>query len=190
MDYQTVAIVDTNAGGIVVWHVDVGVNPFGLSRMCGAWVLQPDGAGTLRTLTHRRYLITSGAGSDACRHLDADHHRGVLDLDAILAYIACEIDRLQSRFDEANAVAKSALVPPVRPRLPQAIDLERPPVEPVAPQETAVALGVARWLESVALAWESVEQQRLSKRYLCVDDDCQRGFPVRIRGLKPRMTTP
>lgn len=52
------------------------------------------------------------------------------------------------------------------------------PRDPQAPAEVAAALGIAPWLESVALAWESLEQQRLIRKYLRGKETNQRPFPV------------
>lgn len=178
MKYQSVAVVDAKSGKVIVWHVDVSTNPSGLSRMSGAWVLLADDTGTLRTLTQGRSLTATKAGMEACERGQVDGYVGVVDLVHARTHIESEILRFQSLFEEAAAASKSKLIPPTWPRLPDLIDLASPPIDKNARAEVAVALGIARWLESLALVWESLEAQRLMRKYLRGDDDVERQFPV------------
>ena len=174
MHYQSVAVVDAQPHKTIVWHVDVSTNPSGLSRMSGAWIVSADDTNVLTTLTRARYVTTTGAGRDMCR----GNHAGVVDVAATHAAIASEIEHFQTEFEKAAAASNSKLIAPRWPRLPNVIDLANPPADTNAPAEVAVALGIARWLESLALVWESLETQRLMRKYLRGDDDDQRPFPI------------
>lgn len=178
MEYQSVAVVDANVNRVIVWQVDVSANPSGLSRMSGAWVLAVDDHNTLKTLTQARYLAATDAGLAACERAGADCYTANIDLALTLAEVAAEVDRLQEIFENAAAESKSALVPPTWPKLPLRIDRDNPPLDRNAPKEVAVALGMARWLESVALSWESLEQQRLIRKYLRGEDEKHRRLPI------------
>lgn len=180
MNYQSVAVVDANAEAIIIWHVDVSPDPSGLSRMCGAWVLEGTDVHTFETLTRGRYLATTPAGGAVRDGLRPDHHRGVLDLGRVDAEIASVVDRFQELFKEAAAASKSTLIEPTWPRLPGRIDPENPPADGGAPERVAVALGIARWLESMALVWESLEVLRESRKYLRGENEGQREFPVAL----------
>ena len=48
----------------------------------------------------------------------------------------------------------------------EALDPDAPPLAPGARAEVEVALGLARWLEAMALAWEEIESQRLRRSYM------------------------
>jgi hypothetical protein len=179
MEYQSVAVVDANQHNAAVWQVDVGVDA-GLTRMCGAWLLQPDDFEKLKTLTEMRYLVPTPSGAEVCSSVHLVGHRGVIDLGQTLAEVDSEMVRLQEQFEAVAAKSKSKLIAPTWPRLPTQIDLANPPRDIRAPTEVAAALGIARWLESVALAWESLEQQRLIRRYLRGKEANQRPFPIVI----------
>lgn len=178
VEYQSVAVVDANPNSVIVWQVDVSSNPSGLSRMSGAWVLGVNESKTLKTLTQNRLLAATDAGLATCKRAEANGYAANIDLALTLAEVAAEVDRLQASFEQAAAESKSALVPPTWPKLPQAFAGDKPPVNRTAPTEAAVALGIARWLESVALAWESLEQQRLMRKYFRGDNDGRRRLPI------------
>ena len=74
------------------------------------------------------------------------------------------------------------LVAPEWPQVPEQIDLENPPRTAGAPDLVASALGIARWLEMLAVAWGSLERQRLARRYLRLDDPSPRALPISIKG--------
>lgn len=171
------AVVDANPENIIVWQVDVSPNPSGLSRMAGAWVLAAGDCETLKSLVQARYLVATASGLDACRRVSADGYTATIDLSLTLDEVAAEIKRLQGKFEEAATASKSALVPPTWPKLPQSFEATSP-TDPKAPVHVAVALGIARWLELVALAWESLEQQRLMRKYLRGEEEEQRRFPL------------
>jgi hypothetical protein len=182
IEYQSVAIVDANTEGTIVWQVDVSSDTQGSSRMCGAWVLAADEAGKLERLTQARYVVATRAGDRVLRRITGHGHRGVVDLASTLSAVESEIRELQTVFDRAARSSKSNLIVPTWPHLPEAIDLRHPPADASAPQGVAVTLGIARWLEAVAFAWESLERQRLARKYMRGNELTPRALPIRIAG--------
>ena len=180
IEYQSVAVIDANADESIVWQVDVSADTQGSSRMCGAWVLAANEYAKPKLLTQARYLVATPAGDKALDRASAHDNRGVVDLAATVTVVELEITRLQIVFERAAATSKSSLVAPTWPPLPKAIDLGQPPVDVKAPQNVAVTLGIARWLEAVALVWESLERQRLIRKYMRDKDQTQRPFPLRL----------
>lgn len=177
-EYQSVAVVDAHADNAIVWHVDVSTDVAGLSRMSGAWTVGPNEHDKLELLTRSRYLAATTQGLHACAVACARNYAGIVDLTQSLRAVATEINRLQASFEAAAAKSKYALVDPRWPRLPQDFDLSDPPKDVDGPADVAVALGIARWLESIAVAWESLEQQRLMRKYMHGKDIERRAFPL------------
>jgi hypothetical protein len=180
MEYQSVAIVDVADDESIVWQVDVSSDTQGSSRMCGAWVVAADEDHKVRLLTQSRYLLSTDAGAQVCKRAGVDGHLGLVDVAATLSAVDAEGTRLQEVFERAAAASKSSLIAPTWPRLPKPLDLANPPLDRIAPSNCAAALGVARWLESVAVAWESLERQRLIRRYMRGNAPVQRTFPLQL----------
>jgi hypothetical protein len=179
--YQSIAIVDAAATDTIVWQVDVSADPGGLSRMCGAWVFNADEGEKLKPLTEARYLVATPAGNRECSRAGARTHLGHVDLAQTVSAVESEIVCLQALFELEAAKSKSKLVVPAWPRTPKAIDLAHPPVDALAPKKVAPALGIARWLEAMALIWESIEGQRLMRKFMRNDELDQRPFPLVLR---------
>jgi hypothetical protein len=180
-EYQSVAVVDAAEDRTIVWQVDVSAE-VEMTRMCGAWVIESTDSDTLTNLTQDRYVVATPAGAKACDRADARTHRGVIDLDRVVNAITSEIHRLQTVFDTASARSKSKLITPSWPRIPAVLDLENPPRDSNAPDDVAIALAIARWLEAVALAWESVEQQRMARKHLRGKATNRRPLPISLQG--------
>jgi hypothetical protein len=176
--YQSIAIVDAAATDTIVWQVDVSADPGGLSRMCGAWVVNSDEGEKLKLLTQARYLVATPSGDRACSRAGARTHLGHVDLAETVSAIESEIVCLQALFEMEAAKSKSKLVPPAWPRTPTAIDLAHAPVDAFASKKVAPALGIPRWLEAMALVWESIEGQRLMRKFMRRDELGQRPFPL------------
>jgi hypothetical protein len=140
----------------------------------------------LKLLTQARYLVATPAGNRECSKAGARTHLGHVDLAQIVSAVESEIVCLQSLFELEAAKSKSKLVAPTWPRTPKAIDLAYPPVDALAPEKVAPALGIARWLEAMALIWESIEGQRLMRKFMRRDEPDQRPFPL---GLRDRRET-
>lgn len=176
------AIVDAADEESIVWQVDLNSDAQGLSRMCGAWVIAAADDRKVRLLTQSRYLLSTDAGARVCKRAGVDGHLGRVDVVGTLSAVDAERTRLQQVFERAAAASKSSLIAPTWPHLPEPLDLAHPPRDRIAPLNCAAALGVARWLESVALAWESLERQRLIRKYMRGDDLTQRNFPLQLIG--------
>jgi hypothetical protein len=185
MEYKSVAIVDAAEDESIVWHVDVSSDTQGLSRMCGAWVIAADEDHKVNLLTQSRYLLSTDAGARACKRVGVEGHLGLVDVVATLSAVDAERTRLQEVFERAAEASKSSLIAPTWPHLPKPVDLTHPPQDRIAPPNCAGALGVARWLESVAVAWESLERQRLIRKYMRGNDPTQRHFPLQLRATAP-----
>ena len=143
-------------------------------------MLTADEDDKVRLLTQSRYLLSTAAGARVCERAGADGHRGLVDPIATLSAVHTERTRLQGVFEQEAAVSKSTLIAPAWPHLPERLDLADPTRDRIAPSNCAVALGVARWLESVAVAWESLERQRLIRKYMRGDAPAQRDFPLQL----------
>jgi hypothetical protein len=180
MESQFVTIVDAARDDSIVWQVDVSSDTQGSSRMCGAWVIAADGDHEVRLLTRSRYLLSTNGGARVCKRAGVDGHLGLVDVVATLSAVDAERIRLQEVFERAAASSKSSLIAPTWPHLPKPLDLVHPPQDRMAPPNCAAALGVARWLESVAVAWESLERQRLIRNYMRGNDPIQRNFPLQL----------
>ncbi|TDZ93473.1 hypothetical protein CCUG60885_03076 [Mycobacteroides salmoniphilum] len=161
---QIVSVIDAGPSYVVIWHVDAGAEVLGMSRMCGAWVLN-DEPHKLELLTHRKLVITTPSGAKAL-NATSSHPSGILDLDQTTKNIAAERDRLQCTYDGLPASRKKTLVAPRWPHLPDAIDLGNAPRARSADTTVARALGIARGVDELATAWAGIERQRLARTYL------------------------
>ncbi|AQT81184.1 hypothetical protein B1R94_20880 [Mycolicibacterium litorale] len=151
-----------------------------MSRMAGAWVIGSDEPTRLNALTQDRYLVGTPAGMEVYRSLQSDTGADEIDLGMTLVSIEDEIDCLRKKFEEAAAKSKSRLIEPSWPRPPRPLNLEAPPADASAPAEVAVVLGIARWLEALAMTWEAIEQQRMMRKYLRGKDAGRRRLPVKV----------
>lgn len=173
---DVVAVAHADDGVIAIWHVDVGPDN-GLARMAGAWVLAlgasvlGDEAEKAEILLRGRRVLATAEGRAAVEGLTVSIE-GFVDADATRAGISVEIARLQEAFDAAMATRKTKLVNPSWPTPPEALAVE----EGVGldGEGVAVALGMARWLESVAKTWEKVEAQRVTRKFLQGDSGKER----------------
>ncbi|MGY2084312.1 exonuclease domain-containing protein [Blastococcus sp. SYSU DS0539] len=179
------AVVDQFDNVPVVWWVDIGPRIAGMSRLCGAWVLDGDGHElTLRSLTATRTIVATTAGQSL---LDAQQiaPARVLDAKATLRAAAATRDELQAVYEEAEAVRRTTLTPPRWPTLPQPLDTETAST-PGGDPRTSRALGIARWLHALCAAWDTIEEQRLARPYMrMVGGPATRGLPVVYRGTWP-----
>ncbi len=166
-----------DAGGVrlAVWHVDVGPST-GLARLCGAWLLDADGhAEELHALLRDRSVLATDAGAAALGALGA-RIAGRIDPAATVAAARDDIAALQEAIDAELAASGRKLVPPLWPALPDVPDRPAQPSVPDRPAQpsaamsaadgTAAALGLARWLVTLAEAWQDAERQRLAREFL------------------------
>ncbi|KMO71629.1 hypothetical protein [Mycolicibacterium chlorophenolicum] len=126
IDHQSVVVVDSCDRHTVVWQVDISADT-GMTRMCGAWVIDTTELQKLKNLTLGRYLIATASGAETCTSAEAERHRGVIDVSQTVESVGSETNRLQEAFDAALAKSKSKLIAPTWPRMPRMIDLEAPP---------------------------------------------------------------
>jgi hypothetical protein len=184
---SVLAIVDGYEGVPVVWWVNLGPRITGMSRLCGAWVLDaPDSAQTLQTLTASRMTLATASGWSLL-----DEHHIVcgesLDVEATRGAVLDSRDELQAAYEHAVATRKNgrALTPPRWPALPGPLDVET--AETVAGDPRAArALALARWFNDLCVAWDAVEEQRLSRSYLrSLGGPSARVLPVVLQPARP-----
>lgn len=175
-DASDAGAADADGVRLAVWHVDVGPST-GLARLCGAWLLDADGhAEELHALLRDRSVLATDAGAAALGALGA-RTAGRIDPAATVAAARDDIAALQEAFDAELAASGRKLVPPSWPALPDAPDRPAQPsaadvsaadgtAAMSAADGTAVALGLARWLVTLAEAWQDAERQRLAREFL------------------------
>lgn len=180
---QIVAVVDADGNDtVVIWHVDIGTEVPGMSRMCGAWVL-PAEKHKVELLTRRRLIVATACGSGA---LSMAHctPAGSLDLNRTLKMIEAERDRLQAIYDALPSTRKKTLVAPRSPAIPSPIDFAHPPQVQTPDELVATALGIAGHLDQLAGAWAGIERQRTARAYLTANTPDQspdpRAIPLQI----------
>jgi DNA polymerase-3 subunit epsilon len=182
---SVLAVVDQVDEVPVVWWVDIGPRIAGMSRLCGAWVLDGDDhEQTLRSLTAARAIVATTAGQTL---LDAQQiaPARILDADATLTAVIATRDELQVVYEEAEAIRRTTLTPPRWPSLPQPLDTETAST-PGGDPRTSRALGIARWLHALCAAWDTIEEQRLARPYMRpVGGPATRGLPVVYRDTWP-----
>jgi hypothetical protein len=181
---SVLAVVDAMDGVPVVWWVDLGLRVAGMSRLCGAWVVDGDDrAKTLHALTATRVVLSTADGEMALKEHEVATER-VLDIEATLAAVIAVRDELQAAYEQA-ATTKKSLTPPRWPTLPQPLDIEAAHV-PGGDPRTARALGIARWLNDVCRAWDAVEDERLKRTYMrALGGPDDRPLPAVIRDASP-----
>ncbi len=181
---SVLAVVDGVDGVPVVWWVDLGPRIAGMSRLCGAWIVDGDDrAKTLHALTATRVALFTADGEMALKEYEVATER-VLDLEATLTAVVAVRDDLQAAYEEA-ATTKKNLTPPRWPTLPELLDIEVVHLAGGDPR-TARALGIARWLNDLCRAWDAVEDERLKRSYMRpLGGPADRPLPAVIGGASP-----
>jgi hypothetical protein len=184
---SVLAVVDGADGVPVVWWVDLGPRTAGMSRLCGAWVLEgADVSKTLLSLTATRAALFTADGQMILKEHDVAIDR-VLDVAATLAAVVAIRDDLQAAYAEV-ATTKKSLTAPRWPTLPDPLDVETAQV-PGGDPRTSRALGIARWLNELCRAWEAVEDERLKRSYMrALGGTADRALPAVIRPEQPSVT--
>jgi DNA polymerase-3 subunit epsilon len=182
---SVLAVVDQVDDVPVVWWVDIGPRIAGMSRLCGAWVLDDDGhQHTLRSLAAARTIVATTAGQSLLEAQQIAPAR-ILDAEASLTAAIATRDELQAVYEEAEAIRRTTLTPPRWPSLPQPLDTETVST-PGGDPRTSRALGIARWLHALCAAWDTIEEQRLARPYMRpVGGPATRGLPVVYRDTWP-----
>jgi hypothetical protein len=149
-----IAVVDQPVEDrVVVWHVSVGD---GLeSTMAGAWVLPSDDERIDGLLVGRLLVTTDGA---------VGRFSGGADAAALAKAVQGEVDALDQAFTAHLATLPSSRRQLVRPRWPRVPAVATPTTagDPVASE----ALGLARWLSDLLVAWGEVEGLRPARPFL------------------------
>jgi DNA polymerase III subunit epsilon len=182
---SVLAVVDETDGVPVVWWVDVGPRIAGMSRLCGAWVLDGDDREpTLRALTASRAIVATASGQSLLEGQQIVPDR-IFDTEATLTAVVAVRDELQAVYQQAAAVRKSTLTPPRWPAIPERLDAETA-ATPAGDVRTSRALGIARWLHGLFIAWDTIEEQRLARPYMrSAGGDVTRGLLVVYRDTWP-----
>ncbi|MEK6442154.1 hypothetical protein [Pseudonocardia sp. T1-2H] len=181
------AIVDGFEGAPVVWWVNLGPRITGMSRLCGAWVLDAaDSAPTLQTLTVSRMTLATASGWSLLNEHEIVCDEA-LNIEATRDAVLGIRDELQSAYEHAVATRKNgrALTPLRWPAMPGPLDVETAETS-VGDPRAARALALARWFNDLCVAWEAVEEQRLSRSYLrSLGGPSARVLPVVLQAARP-----
>ncbi|MDA3637532.1 MULTISPECIES: hypothetical protein [Rhodococcus] len=157
------AVIDEASGKICIWHIDVGPD-VGLSRLSGAWVLEPDDSDTIVNLIRGRHVVLSNDTDILTRENITT--AGKVDIDATVDAVIAERDALQARFN-SHAATRKTLVPPTWPEIvhPKQIAAAVPRTENII-EQTGDSFPLARGLNVLAQAWTQLEKQRLARPFL------------------------
>lgn len=157
------AVIDEPSGKICIWHIDVGPD-IGLSRLSGAWVLEPDDTDNITNLIRGRHVVLCNDTDILTRENITT--AGTVDIDATVDAVIAERDRLQARFN-SHAATHKTLVPPTWPEIthPKDIAATAPRTENII-EQTGDAFPLARGLNVLAQAWTQLEKQRLARPFL------------------------
>lgn len=180
MSNSVAAVVDHDARAAIVWWVDLGHRPAGMSRMCGAWVFDESGCSpTLTNLTASRLIVATVAGKSIMDGNRVSAHR-VVDVVGTRAAVAAERDQLQTVYERAATARKNGrnLIAPTWPTLPDEVDVEQISA-PAGDARAGRSLAIARWLDDLCAAWDRIEEQRLARSYLRrIGGPIERSLPV------------
>jgi len=88
---DSIAVIDAQDATVAVWHVSVGRDAAGLSRMCGARVLH-DEQEKVELLTRGRHVVATAGGAKTLQSAKATTAR-MVDLTATVNAVAAERDR-------------------------------------------------------------------------------------------------
>lgn len=188
---STLAVIDGVADVPVIWWVDLGPRSNGVSRLCGAWVLDDaERVQKLQTLTALRMTVATAAGQSLL-----DEHRveidRVVDVGATGAAVLAVRDELQLAYEHAATTRKNgrSLIAPGWPTLSAPLDVESAETSAGDPR-TCRALAIARWLNHLCVAWDAIEEQRLARAYLrTFGGPVARALPVVIETAHPAHPT-
>ena len=187
---STLAVIDGIADVPVIWWVDLGPRSNGVSRLCGAWVLDDaERVQKLQTLTALRMTVATAAGQSLL-----DEHRveidRVVDVGATGAAVLAVRDELQLAYEQAVTTRKNgrSLIAPAWPTLPAPLDVESAETS-AGDSRTCRALAIARWLNHLCVVWDTIEEQRLARAYLrTFGGPVARALPVVIETARPTVS--
>jgi hypothetical protein len=145
--------------------------------MCGAWVIAND-SDKVELLVRDRLVVPTAAGAKALAAMKIS--AVTVDLDGTLNNVAEERDHLQGIYEALPPSRRKTLVAPRWPYLPASTNVDHPlPTEATDPL-VVVALGAARYLEQLIVAWIAIEGQRTARGYL---NESTSGRPPAVREL-------
>jgi hypothetical protein len=129
-----------------------------------------------------RLLLSTVAGSDAVAAAGISPV-GWITAAEIREAVLAERDRLQRVHDAAAAApGKSNLVSPDWPAIPDQLDIETACSDAGEPKATR-ALAIARHLGRLALTWQQLETERLTRKHLRIGAaDAPRPLPLNTTG--------
>lgn len=186
---SALAVVDAIDDVPVVWWVDLGSRTAGMSRLCGAWVLDGvDRARTLQTLTVQRMTLETAAGKSLLDEHQVATDR-VVDVEATRAAVLALRDELQSAYEQAVSTRRSgrALTAPQWPTMPELLDVETAKAL-AGDTRTGRALAIALWFDDLCAVWDVIEEQRLARAYLrSLGGSGARALPVVIQTVRPKL---
>ena len=160
---RPLAVIDEPAGRVCIWHVDVGPD-IGLSRLSGAWGVDPENTDTIHTLMKNRHIVRCN-GTDIVER-EGISTPGTVDVDATVDAVLAERDQLQARF-ESHAATRKTLVAPTWPDIVHPNDIASTVSRTrEIEKRTGDAFPVARGFNELARAWTRIEKQRLARPFL------------------------
>jgi hypothetical protein len=165
---SVVAVIDSSGSDQIIWWVDVATQMEGnFGRLCGAWVLPLEDVQTLPLLIQGRLLLPTLAGREVLLNHPLFDPRSVVDLRATLDLIVTIREQLQNEFDslQAERIPSKRLTDITWPIFPEAPDLEDASFA-IGPLEVGKALGISRWVESLAVGWAGLEGTRVLRKGL------------------------
>lgn len=187
---SALAVIDGVAGVPVIWWVDLGPRSTGVSRLCGAWVLDDaERVQKLQMLTALRMTVATAAGQSLLVEHRIETDR-VVDVGATSAAVLAARNELQLAYEQAVMTRKNgrSLIAPDWPTLPARLDVETAETSAGDPR-TCRALAIARWLNHLCVVWDAIEEQRLARAYLrTFGGPVARALPVVIELARPTVS--
>ncbi|QLY33501.1 hypothetical protein [Nocardia huaxiensis] len=155
-----VVVLDEVEGRLVVWHVNVG-QPIGLSRLSGAWVLEPGEGEAVAMLAAGQRIVVRGGGSEVPGGIAV---AGVVDVDATVAAAQAEVEAVDGLFSSHQEAVAGKLI---RPQWPEMTHPEDGRQEfPAADEIVRPALALAHGIADLADAWADFESLRVARSFL------------------------
>lgn len=165
---SVIAVVDDTGQGIAIWWVNI--SPDALSRMCGAWMVEPSDRDTLDKLLWGRMVLATSSGAKTLKAAKVAVDKRV-DINASLAQVLAERARLQEAFDveQSSRPASKKLKEPRWPSFPAPLDVDAPPpwdVNHPSEDHQDTALSVSHWIAGLCSRWSDLEEERLGRPML------------------------
>lgn len=179
---STVAVVDADKTSVFVWWVNIGAKDPGMSRLCGAWVLDVDAVELPDLLVGRKVLATKlGKNAIFERGIEIQDWFSIEETltnfeDQLHAIerVWTEENELRKRLNIENKnvenwVKKAQLPKPELPPVPRIIDIENPPswsINDPSEDHLDKVLRIAHWLSTLFEYRDQVEEVKASRSWL------------------------